>query len=215
MERTMSWTGRSTACEWSASLWDVLKRMPLTAVLVVATVAIAASPSITSAWEFDRAAIFAGQWWRIATGHFTHWNFDHLLWDLTALAVLGAYCERQRPRVYAVALVASIVMISASLWFGLPTVGQYRGLSGIDSALFVLACGLYASDAHRRRDALGTIVAALAVLCFLGKIAFESLSGSTLFVDAAAAGFTPLPITHLLGGLAAAAVLLLTPRHRA
>ncbi len=48
----------------------------------------------TEGLEFDRTAISAGQIWRLATGHFTHWNADHMAWDVMMFAVLGAMIER-------------------------------------------------------------------------------------------------------------------------
>ena len=57
--------------------------MPVvTVTLALAAVAVQLIPGWAAAWQYERAAIAAGQWWRMLTGHLTHWNMDHLLWDV-------------------------------------------------------------------------------------------------------------------------------------
>jgi hypothetical protein len=36
---------------------------------------------------------------------------------------------------------------------------------------------------------------------FAAKVAFEMVTGGTLFVDSTAAGMTPVPLAHIVGGL--------------
>ena len=45
-----------------------------------------------------RRALQAGEIWRLATCHLTHWNAEHLQWDLLMFVVLGAVCELRNPR---------------------------------------------------------------------------------------------------------------------
>ncbi len=47
------------------------------------------------------------------------------------------------------------------------------------------------------------IAAALIALIagFEAKLGYELVTGTTLFVDSSAAGFTPLPLVHAVGGL--------------
>src|SRR5687767_9327213 len=53
------------------------------------------SPQLSSLLELDRTAVsYGGQWWRLLTGHLTHWNLDHFTWDCIVFLVLGAYTER-------------------------------------------------------------------------------------------------------------------------
>ena len=82
---------------------------------------------------------------------------------------------------------------------GLPT---YRGLSGLDSALFVTAAlGLgqkLRADGRSTRGAAA--IGSVAVL--LGKVGYELATGQALFVDAASLGFVPVPLAHAVGGLA-------------
>src|SRR4051794_31329612 len=86
-------------------------------------------PKVVSWLEFDRSAVMAGGWWRVATGHLVHWNVDHLIWDLLVFAVLGAICERRGRTRLVVTLSVAAVLISAAAWWLLPQIASYRGLS--------------------------------------------------------------------------------------
>lgn len=159
-----------------------------------------------SLFTFDRQAILDGQWWRLVTGHFVHWNFEHYFFDVLMFATLGSICERKSRWSFAGCLVASILAISAAIWWAAPDTSYCRGLSGIDSAIFTLAAGMLVHDAWKRRD--GVMVSAIAV-CLLGfaaKVVYEVATGRTIFVDSASAGFTPLPLTHAVGAVVGIAV---------
>jgi rhomboid family GlyGly-CTERM serine protease len=146
--------------------------------------------------ELDRAAVARGEVWRLLTGHWTHWTLDHLLWDALTFLLLAALCEtRISRRALLIAVAGSALLISAGVWVALPGLSSYRGLSGIDSALFVLL----AVALLRRESGAAAALAGVAVLLFLAKAAWEVGTGSTLFIDAAGS-FVPVPLAHLLGG---------------
>jgi hypothetical protein len=74
----------------------------------------------------------------------------------------------------------------------------YRGLSGIDSALFTnAAIQLYADGRRFRRPAVQLVSAGLLV-GFVAKLVYELVSGSTLFVDST--DFASLASVHVIGG---------------
>ncbi len=148
---------------------------------------------------YDRGSIAAGQVWRLATGHLTHWNADHLVWDVLMFALLGTMLESRGRRALVSVLILSTAAISATLWFVEPTVVLYRGLSGIDTALFTLAALELWDEARGGRRLLvrGALVALLVGL--LAKLGYEVATGATLFVDSSSAGFTPLPLVHAVG----------------
>lgn len=152
--------------------------------------------------QYDRGAIAAGQWWRAVTGHWTHWSLDHLLWDAATFAALGMLAEARHRGRFLICTASSAVAISAGVWLLRPDVTSYRGLSGIDCGLFTLVAVSIARDAVRARRPVAASLAAAALLCFVLKTAWEITSGAALFVDAAAAGFTSLPLAHALGGAA-------------
>lgn len=163
--------------------------------LVLPAVAILAWPSLACVLEYDRSAIANGELWRIATCQWTHWSLNHFLWDALVFLSLGTLCERCSRRGFAVCIVASAVLIPLAVWLWLPDMLQFRGLSGIDSALFVLLTVQLAGTKGRSMATLA--------ICLLGafvlKTCFEVAFNDTIFVDSHGA-FVPVPLAHAVGG---------------
>jgi rhomboid family GlyGly-CTERM serine protease len=159
-------------------------------------------PDLGASMSFDRTAIAAGEYWRIVTGHLTHWNADHMAWDVFMFVVLGAMIERRDRACMLATLIASAASISVAVWCGHLGVDQYRGLSGVDSTLFTLCALMLYNDAHRAKQTVAVWLMVAMATAFVGKLVWELKTGSTLFVDSSAAGFTPLPLIHAVGGCA-------------
>ncbi|MGD9645507.1 MAG: rhombosortase [Pirellulales bacterium] len=190
------------------SPWSVIARLPLLAAgASLLAVLIWTLPGAAERLQFDRANIAAGEVWRVVSGHLTHWNADHLLWDVLMFAVLGALVERVSRAAFVITPLLSTLAISGVLWFWQPTLDDYRGLSGIDSALFVFMAGWLVREAFQERRHAALLLPALALLGFAGKVGYELVTGCTLFVDSMAAGFAPLPLAHVVGGVVGALVL--------
>lgn len=180
---------------------DAAGRLPLVALLLsVVALAVHGAGPLPALLAVERAAVAAGQWWRLVTGHWTHWSFDHLVWDLLVFAVLGAWCERQSRVRFVACLLGSALLISAAVWWLEPSLASYRGLSGLDSALFALVAvtRVRAAAAERAFGLIG--LAAGLLMLFAAKLAFELATGACLFVDTANSGFTPVPLAHAVGG---------------
>lgn len=178
--------------------------------LAAAVLSAAAIPGAAAWLEWDRARVAQGEAWRLVTCHLTHFTPDHLLWDAAVFIVLGAAVERRSPRRFALCTAASALAIPAAIAALAPGIATYRGLSGIDSALFALYASLVMREAAA--DGQRGIVAAVVVLGigFLSKVAYEVRTGAALFVASAAArgAMVPVPLAHLAGaavGLAVAA----------
>jgi len=135
--------------------------------------------------QYDRAAILHGEVWRLLTGHFVHWTPAHLAWDLLAFLILGAICLRRR-WLFASVVIATALTVSTFLLVFCPEVAMYRGLSSIDSALWMWAVFIIGE----RRVGLALTLLSL----FIGKVMIES-AGAALFVG----DITILPVVHLLG----------------
>jgi rhomboid family GlyGly-CTERM serine protease len=187
--------------------WQGVRLTAAIALLAVLAFALGASSWI----QFDRGGIAGGQFWRLFTGHLAHWNIDHVLWDTVAFVALGVLCERIHRRRFLYCTLGAAVAISAAVWCLLPSMSLYRGLSGIDSALFALLAVQVLRDAWPRRNWTIAGVAIGAGLAFAGKVAYETYSGTTLFVDSPAAGMTPVPLAHIVGCLVGLLVGLLPP----
>jgi hypothetical protein len=137
---------------------------------------------------------------------------NHLVWDLVMFVALCSVCERRWSRRTRLVLLASAAAIGAMVMGLAAEVEKYRGLSGLDSALFGLLAVSLLSEAGSR--ASRTLVACLWMLMggFAGKVGYELASGSTFFVDSRAAGFVPVPLAHAVGFLAGAIVARLNKR---
>jgi len=148
--------------------------------------------SLVSALQYDRDRIGAGEIDRLVSCHWTHFSADHLFWDVATFLILGIACERRgRGRMLATLLLAALV-IPLGLLICQPSMHVYRGLSGLDSALFALLCVSVA----RERSAAWMV---LPIAAFFIKTAVELSTHSAIFVDTATAHFTPVPLAHLLG----------------
>lgn len=181
------------------------KRAPrfptITVSLGVLALALWLIPGANAVLQLERTAIAAGEFWRLITGHLTHWTASHLGWDLAAFALLGTLIERRSRRLLVATLATSALAISAAVWFFEPDLATYRGLSGVDSALFATWAMLVvrqAIHAHRRRTALWIGIASVG---FAAKTVVESLADATVFV-AAHPLFVPVPLAHVAGAVA-------------
>jgi rhomboid family GlyGly-CTERM serine protease len=176
-----------------------LSRSGLTIGLAAVCLLIALLPGANDCLQFDRSAIAAGEWWRLFTGHLTHWGTEHLAWDLLVFVALGMICETGNRRQFVTVLAASSLAISFVVWALLPDAQIYRGLSGLDTALFAsLAISMLIHSVREQRRGWSSVIAVL-LISLMGKIALEMLTHRAFFVDASAAGFEPLPLSHLVG----------------
>ncbi len=142
---------------------------------------------------YDRAAIAAGEWWRLLSAHWVHSDASHALWDMAALALLGMMFEPVlKQHLFPVLLFASVAVDAWLLWGGGPE--YYCGLSGILNSL--LAAGLLALWRQRPH-----ILIPLTGLGLVGKNLVELGGGAMLFSHTAWPG---VPEAHLAGMLAGA-----------
>lgn len=173
-------------------------RFPLlTSALVAAAVAIfLLPPGVAAALQFDRAAVAHGEVWRLVTAHLTHFDASHLVWDVGVLAALGWAGERQSGRATALALALAAVAITGAVWAWQPQFATYRGLSGLDCALY----GLQAAHLLRQPGRTPRLIGVGALAALGAKCVIELSSGTTLFAQGN--GYDPVPLAHLIGGLA-------------
>ncbi|MBC8038931.1 MAG: rhombosortase [Opitutaceae bacterium] len=182
-----------------------MKRLPwLTLTFAALAVAVHCLPALTLGWQFDRAAVAHGQLWRFFTAHLTHFGTDHLRWDLLAFVVLGAMVERISRSAFLVTLALSAALITLGVWVAQPQFTTYRGLSGIDSALFGFVVAHLIAEGRRARHGFSLAVGSLALAGFTAKCVFELVTHTTVFVETTG-DFAPVPLAHLLGLLAGAA----------
>lgn len=156
---------------------------------------------------YDRHLIFAGQLWRLWTGHLVHFGRSHIFWDLCVFVPAGIWLERLHPRIARWFLAASPVFISALLLLCDPTLERYGGLSGVATGVLVLlACCRLRGGPNEPPWFWIAVLVLVAV-----KIGLELFSGTTLLVS----GFTTVrnvPLAHVGGALAAVLLWLVSAR---
>jgi rhomboid family GlyGly-CTERM serine protease len=145
--------------------------------------------------EYDRAAIAGGEVWRLLTAHFAHWSAEHLAWDVIAFLVLGVMCEREGRARFLACVGGAALAVSLAVWWAMPELDRYRGLSGLDSALLVLL----AVSLMRHGDTRRLLAGAWGLVAFLAKLVWEGATGGALFVHDP--GLAAVPLAHLVGAL--------------
>lgn len=127
-----------------AWLKDILdpKRLPWTHLVLVSFAALlVAIPPWRDLFVYDRAAIAAGQLWRLWTGHIVHFGWPHGFADGSLFVLLGWYLQRTQRKFSYWSLVLLPAVVSLSLFWFDPAMGVYGGLSGVNVGLLVyLAC---------------------------------------------------------------------------
>ena len=153
--------------------------------------------------RYDRTALAAGQWWRLATAHVVHLSVRHALLNGMGLALVWALFARDySPRQWLAIVLAATAAIDAGLWLCDSTVQWYVGSSGVLHG--ALAAGAVARLRAGAGD--GWVLAGLLAV----KLAYEHWVGALPF-----SGTDPVVVSaHLYGviGAVAAGALLKHPR---
>jgi rhomboid family GlyGly-CTERM serine protease len=145
----------------------------------------------TNLLRYDRAAIAAGQWWRLLTAQIAHLGLHHALLNTLGLVFLWALFAREwKPLQWGVIAFVVTVAIDGGLWFLDSGITWYVGASGTLHGLMVAGVVAYIG----RRDPLGWIMAGLLVV----KLAYEHLQGPLPF---AGRGVPVVVDAHLYGAL--------------
>lgn len=143
-----------------------------------------------AALRYQRPGIAAGQWWRLVSAHWVHFDAHHLLLDSAGLVLLWmAYARELRPAHWLVVLAAATFAIDAGLWWGDPDVSWYLGLSG-------LLHGAWAAGALAqllRREWRGGLMLALLAI----KLLLEQRAGASLVAQ----GMPVVTLAHAMGAL--------------
>ncbi|HKO54581.1 MAG TPA: rhomboid family intramembrane serine protease [Thermoanaerobaculia bacterium] len=139
--------------------------------------------------------------WTLLTCHFTHWSTDQFLWGLAVFVPLGIACERRSRTRFLLALSGSAVAVPLLVGALAPSIGSYRGLSGLDSALFALLACMIAGE-RKSGDRATLLLILAAALGFGGKIAYELFTGSPMFASQLGHGIVPVPLAHAVGAVA-------------
>lgn len=147
--------------------------------------------------RYDRVLIASGEWWRLLTGSFVHLGWWHWFLNEMGLLVLVLLCPERLPApVWARRLLVLSTGMSLGLYFFVPRVTTYVGMSGVIHGLFVL--GLVPQVLKRDLIALGCLA------YLLGKLGWELFAGAPVSDEQAIGGSVVLQ-SHLFGSVVAVA----------
>ncbi len=109
--------------------------------LVLTAALLAFVVQLVPAWRgallYDHAAIGRGEWWRLWSGHFTHFGWPHFLVDTGLLLIVGYFSEFRHPWFTRLGLVLMPLFVSASMYLLEPDMARYAGLSALNLGLLV------------------------------------------------------------------------------
>ncbi len=141
---------------------------------------------------FDRSAISSGELWRVLSGHLVHSDREHLIWNTVPFLMLGTLLERElglSAGDHALLLALGAVVVTAGIWWAVPGLDRYCGLSGVLNTQL----SVFLAIAWRRQRNPALIVVSIGVVA---KVLVEiSLGGGFLSVGA----WPSVPIAHAFG----------------
>jgi rhomboid family GlyGly-CTERM serine protease len=143
---------------------------------------------------FSAEDIARGEFWRLVTGHFSHADPGHLLWNCLGLTVLGVLIERRSVAFLLISLGTGIVMVSTLLLSPFSQLVYYCGLSGALNSLLVVALWL---EWKASRSYWVAVVAFVSVL----KVVVEIILGTSIVTNISWPPYAWSHAAGLLGGL--------------
>jgi len=180
-------------------MYQLIKEVPITLSVAVAAVVVFLVPGLGDLLDFQTNAPVLHQLLQLFTCHTAHWSFDHLVWDLLMFVTMGVICERKNSAQFAIVLTLSAIAIPLFVSCFSLDVSSYRGLSGLDTALFGLAVLYLVRSSLQEQNWPGVGMYGFLFIGMMGKIAYEYCVGGTLFVSSDC--FTAVPIAHLVGAV--------------
>jgi len=168
-----------------------------------------------SSFAYTADGMRAGQCWRLWTGHFVHYGSAHLWGDWLAFVVWAALVESESRRALLVTLLIGAPLLLLGLELVGPAIAEYRGLSGIDTALVIELILLRGFVRHEPRSACGVgpslsrlfgratlrLIGACSLALSALKIAYEFHAGHAILAHDLGDGIRLLPAAHALGAL--------------
>ena len=188
--------------KFNAILSDAVRRAPRASLLLtLAAGLIHLFYGLRIQLLYDRSALVQHELWRLLTCHWVHLSWDHLFWSSTTFLGLGSLCELINKKKYYATVGISAVMIPAAIWWGMPGLILYGGLSGLDCALYALLMVLLIKREIRCRSWTWVTFFSLLLTGLMAKISYETVTGMTIFVSNNHSGMVPVPLAHLVGGI--------------
>jgi len=174
-------------------------RLPVwTLVIAACALIIFYFPQLGTLLIYDRAAISHGEIWRLLSGNLVHFSIAHLLYNLIAWLIAGTIIEIHGYRFFPVLCFSSSLLIGIALFILEPELYLYAGLSGVVSAAVTYLCLQGMSEKGVWRWLCAATLAGL-----IAKTVIEMITGSSFMLQISEENFVPVPLSHLVGIVAA------------
>lgn len=153
-------------------------------------------------FRFNRGLVEQGHIWLLFTGHIVHMNWSHWLLNMAGLAIVAFFFSPHASfRQWLIVVLVSSCVISAGLWWWMPEIQSYVGLSGVLHGLFLYG----ALREIRFYPASGYVLVTL----LTAKLAWEFFNGALPGSEEMVGGRV-LTQAHLLGAVGGVLVWLWT-----
>ncbi len=203
-----------------------IRRLPWVALFASLVGLLASALPAQRLFAFTADGMRRGELWRLWTGHFVHYGSAHLWGDLLAFAVWAALVEGESRRALVATLLVGAPLLLVALQLACPALGEYRGLSGIDTALvieLILLRGFVRQETGSERGVgpwltrlLGRpvlrVVGGYSLCLSVVKIVYEFYAGHALLAHDLGFGVRLLPAAHAFGALVGLGICLVFRR---
>ena len=180
-------------------MFPLKKKFPVIAIsFVIVAIIIQAVPALGPIFEYNRGAILNGEFWRLITGHFPHVTFEQFFWDVLLFAAAAGWCEINYRKVFYWVTGCSIVATSLGILLFEPQMFLYRGLSGINYALFILGSGMLLFD-QNLNEAKGLKLLLAGIITAFFFVSIYEIFWSNIGLSLATEEMQPVPLVHLIG----------------
>ena len=152
------------------------------------------TPATRGALLYDRTAILRGEWWRLWTGHWVHFSFSHLAWNLAVLLAAGTWLEHLRPGWLLRYILIGSPLISLGLLVGELTMHTYGGLSGLATGTITLLALTQLAQTGTARVWWAGMLALIVAKC-----AFDASHTQALFAQFDSPDIRPSTLAHIAG----------------
>lgn len=182
-----------------APCWKRLGHAPVCLTITLICLVLHLVPAIQPLAEFQFSDFRFDRPLSLLTCHWLHWSESHLIWDLAVFVCIGILCETSDARSFRQTLLISSIAVPLLVLMTAPELQCYRGLSGLDSALFGLLVTRLLWQSVRQGDRRGAGFYAVFLVAQFLKILAETKAQGNLFVTNG--DFIPVPLAHLVGAV--------------
>ncbi len=177
---------------------------PITLVLLTTLFALLGN-SATELLRYQSDVFTSGELWRLLSGNLVHLGWSHMILNTLGLGLIwGLFWNTFETRIWPLITLISALSVTLGLYWFIPQLTWYVGLSGLLHGLFVAGAigGMRRGD-HRE---------AILLIAIIGKLIWEQLYGPLPGTSEMAGG--PVIVeSHLFGAIGGAlAALIFKPR---